>query len=162
MHVQVGDLNVYYEEIGHGFPVLLIMGLSANVDWWPPMFVEPLARNWRLILFDNRGAGRTKGDHSRFSIPLAAQDSLRLLDELKIERAHVIGMSMGGMIAQEMTLAAPERVAKLVLACTTCGVRSGSVISQETLKLAMRYVLDPATRRRSRAMNVLSCSPRNS
>jgi pimeloyl-ACP methyl ester carboxylesterase len=153
--IRVNDLDVYYEEAGAGFPVLLIMGLSANVDWWPPMFVEPLARDWRLISFDNRGAGRTKGDHSKFSIRLAAEDSLRLLDALGIERAHVVGMSMGGMIAQEMALAAPSRVVRLVLACTTAGLRSGAFISSETLRLAMRYVTDRQTRRRSRAMNLL-------
>lgn len=153
--IQVGDLKVHYEQAGEGFPVLLIMGLSANVDWWPEDFLAPLSRRWRTIAFDNRGAGRTQGDFSRFSIPLAAQDSLRLLDALGIEKAHVIGMSMGGMIAQELALLAPDRVERLVLACTNSGLRLGSVVSKEALRLAMRYVTSPQTRRRSRALNLL-------
>jgi pimeloyl-ACP methyl ester carboxylesterase len=154
-HIRVDDLEIYYEEVGSGFPVLMIMGLSANADWWPPDFVGPLAKSWRMILFDNRGAGRTKGDYAKFSIPLAAQDSWRLLDALGVERAHVVGMSMGGMIAQEMALSAPERLDRLVLGCTTCGLLSASFVSLETWKLAMSYATSRETRRRSRAINLL-------
>jgi pimeloyl-ACP methyl ester carboxylesterase len=119
---RVGDLDMYYSEHGDADaePVLLIMGYAANADSWAPQ-VPALSAKYRVITFDNRGAGRTTQPEGPYSIPQMADDAAGLLDALGIESAHVIGASMGGMIAQELTLRHAKRVRSLVLCCTTPG-----------------------------------------
>lgn len=118
--VKVGDLQMYYEVHGEGFPLLLIMGLRRNAEWWYRQIPE-LSNHFRVIALDNRGAGRSGKPVMDYSIPLFAADTAGLLDSLEVERAHVLGVSMGGYIAQELALARPEMVAGLVLGCTSCG-----------------------------------------
>ena len=114
---KVGSVELYYEEHGTGDPLLLIMGLAADSQAW--MFQIPdFAKNYRVIAFDNRGVGRSSKPAGPYTIHEMADDTVGLLDELKIEKAHVVGVSMGGMIAQELVLRNPERVRALVLACT--------------------------------------------
>src|SRR5262245_31254254 len=114
---QINGIDVYYEEQGSGEPLLLIMGLAADSMAW--MFQLPdFAKQYRTIVFDNRGVGRTSKPAGPYSIPQMADDAKGVLDALDIRRAHVVGVSMGGMIAQELTLRHPERVRGLVLACT--------------------------------------------
>ena len=115
--VKVGGIDLYYEEQGSGYPLLLIMGLAADSQAW--LFQVPeLAPHYRTITFDNRGVGRSSKPAGPYSIAAMADDAVGLLDALKIERAHVVGVSMGGMIAQELVLRHPARVRGLVLACT--------------------------------------------
>lgn len=113
----VGDVDLYYEEHGAGDPLLLVMGLAADSTAW--MFQIPdFARHHRTIVFDNRGVGRSAKPPGPYSIAQMADDAAGLLDSLRIERCHVVGVSMGGMIAQELALRHPARVSGLVLACT--------------------------------------------
>jgi pimeloyl-ACP methyl ester carboxylesterase len=113
----VGDLDLYYEEHGAGDPLLLIMGLGADSAAW--MFQVPdFARYYRTVVFDNRGVGRSAKPPGPYSIAQMADDTAGLLDAVGIDRCHVVGVSMGGMIAQEMALRHPARVRGLVLACT--------------------------------------------
>ncbi len=135
-YAQVGDLNMCYELKGEGYPLVLIMGLTANMDWWEPRVVDELAEHYRVLLFDNRGAGRTvTPEEGEFSIPQMANDTAGLMEALGIERAHVVGVSMGGMIAQELALRHPEKVDKLVLCVTFCGGANTVYASQEVLKV---------------------------
>ncbi len=132
--VRVGDIDICYRMIGEGFPLVMIMGLTANMDWWDPQLVEALSKKYRLILFDNRGAGRTQAPPGDFSIKQFADDTAGLMDALNVERAHVLGVSMGGMIAQELVLNYPEKVEKLILCCTFSGGDKTVYASREVLQ----------------------------
>lgn len=131
----VGDLNIYYELSGEGHPLVMIMGLTGSLDWWDPELLEALTERYRVLVFDNRGAGRTiTREDGEITTGMMAGDTARLMDALGIDRAHVLGLSMGGMIAQELALERQEKVDKLVLAATNCG-KSGSVFAtREVLK----------------------------
>jgi pimeloyl-ACP methyl ester carboxylesterase len=113
----VDSIELYYEEHGSGDPLLLIMGLAADSMAW--LFQVPeLSKHYRTITFDNRGVGRSSKPPGPYTISQMADDTAGLLDTIGIVRTHVVGVSMGGMIAQELVLRHPQRVRGLVLACT--------------------------------------------
>jgi pimeloyl-ACP methyl ester carboxylesterase len=132
---KVNDVQIYYEVQGDGFPLVMIMGLSANIDWWDPRMIQELSKNFKTVMFDNRGAGRTDLPKRECTIKLFADDTAGLMDALKISRAHVVGVSMGGMIAQELALNYPEKVEKLVLCSTNCGGEKSIQASTEVLEM---------------------------
>jgi len=142
-HVKVNDINMYYRVVGDGFPLVAIMGLAGNSDWWPRGFVEQLGRHYQVILFDNRGAGRTDAPESEYSIPMMARDTAGLMAALGIKKAHVMGLSMGGMIAQEIALLFPEAVDQLVLGCTNCGPLHSIPPTAETLQTLAESITSP-------------------
>ncbi len=117
---RVNGIQIYYEEHGKGDPVLLIQGLGYPSGMWF-LQVPHLSRYFRTITFDNRGVGRSDKPDEDYSVGLMASDAVELLQALRIEKAHVIGVSMGGYIAQEIALQEPDRVDRLVLLATTCG-----------------------------------------
>jgi len=133
--VKVNDIQIYYEVHGEGFPLIMIMGLGANVDWWDPRTIQELSKKFKLVIFDNRGAGRTDISDRKYTVKLFADDTAGLMDALGISRAHVLGVSMGGMIAQELVLNYPEKVEKLVLYSTYCGGTKSVLPSQEVLEM---------------------------
>jgi 3-oxoadipate enol-lactonase len=106
-----------YEVHGAGAPLLLIAGLSEDLSSWE-LQVEAFARQYTVITFDNRGVGLTEKSRGPYTTGQMAADARGILDVLGIERAHTVGVSMGGMIAQEFAVAYPERVDRLVLGCT--------------------------------------------
>lgn len=120
--VSADGLRIHYEERGSGFPILVIPGIPAVVSDCMPL-LDRLAGDFRAIAYDNRGSGSSDKPDEPYSTALFAEDAVSLLDALGVERAHVLGFSMGGMIAQEVALGFPERVDHLVLACTHCGLR---------------------------------------
>jgi pimeloyl-ACP methyl ester carboxylesterase len=113
---------MYYEWHGRdaGAPVVLVMGLGGDSTAWA-FQLAALAPRHRVLVFDNRGAGRTDAPDEPYTIAGMAADLLGLLDRLAVERAHLLGLSMGGAIAQEAALAAPERVLSLQLHATWAG-----------------------------------------
>ena len=119
--VKLDDFQIYYELHGDGFPIVMINGLGGHVDTWNPDQIRELSKRLKLVLFDDRGAGRTDLSEKEYSIRLFADDTAGLMDALGITRANVFGISMGGMIAQELVLNYPKKVEKLVLCSTSCG-----------------------------------------
>ena len=109
--------SLYYEVHGDGEPLLCIMGLGGNLHFWE-FQIAALAAHHRVIAFDNRGAGRSDKPPGPYTIPILADDAIAVLDAVGVPRAHVLGISMGGMIAQDLALRYPDRVGALVLACT--------------------------------------------
>jgi len=116
--VRVGDINIYYEDFGKGEPLLLIAGWGTDLSCWLPQIPE-FSTKYRVIAFDNRGAGRTDAPDEPYSFRMMADDAVGLLDALGIGKAHILGMSMGGCIAQEIAIEHPERTRSLILAATT-------------------------------------------
>jgi 3-oxoadipate enol-lactonase len=128
--VALGDIELHYEERGSGAPLLLVPGIPAIASDWAPL-AEPLSRSRRVIAYDNRGSGATTVTPPPYSCAQLAADAIALLDALEIERADVFGMSLGGMIAQELALGWPDRVNRLVLGCTHCGLAHAERPSRE-------------------------------
>jgi pimeloyl-ACP methyl ester carboxylesterase len=113
-------MRIAWERHGAGPPLLLIHGLGYARWGWEPV-VEPLARSFDVLLFDNRGIGESDAPPGPYTAAQLAADAVQVLDEAEVERAHVLGTSLGGMVAQEVALSYPRRVDKLALACTTPG-----------------------------------------
>lgn len=119
-YVQSDATRIWYETFGSGEPLLLIMGLSGTIQSWGLQIPE-LARQYRLICLDNRGVGRSDKPLGPYSIEDMAEDALAVLDAAGVDSAHVLGVSMGGLIAQALYHQRPTRVRSLVLGCTGAG-----------------------------------------
>ena len=112
--------RIYWDEQGSGVPVLLIMGLGYTSDMW--YRVRPaLSAEYGTIALDNRGVGRSDMPPGPYSMALMASDAAAVLNAAGVESAHVFGVSMGGMVAQEFALQFPQRVRSLILGCTAAG-----------------------------------------
>jgi pimeloyl-ACP methyl ester carboxylesterase len=115
--MRVNGIDLHYVEAGSGDPLLLIMGFGGDHLAWA-FQVPAFSANYRVISFDNRGAGQSSVPDEPYTTRMMADDAVGLLDVLGIERAHVLGVSMGGMIAQEVALSHRQRVRSLQLHCT--------------------------------------------
>ncbi len=138
--INVQGVNLYYEIRGEGDPLIMIRGVGSNADHWyaqVPAFSEKL----RVVIFDNRGIGRSDKPDIPYTIGMMAQDTLGLMDALHIPRAHVLGISMGGMIAQEIAIRCPEKVHGLVLGCTHCGGKHAVPADEQIGRLFGEYLL---------------------
>jgi 3-oxoadipate enol-lactonase len=132
---RVGEIELSYERAGSGPTLLLIMGMSGTFDHWGPSFLEDLRRDFDVIVYDHRGVGTsTRLDQGRLTIAQMAEDAAGLLATLEVESAHVLGISMGGMVAQELALAHPERIRTLALGCTYCGGEGSALSSEEVMR----------------------------
>ena len=129
--VGVGEVELHYERNGSGEPLLLIQGMSGTHVAWGEPFREPLEESFDVVAFDNRGIGLSAPIDGPFTIAEMAEDTAGLLDALGIESAHVVGISMGGMIAQDLALAHPERLRSLTLGCTYCGGPGSGLMPEE-------------------------------
>lgn len=118
--IQVGDIQMGYHIVGNGYPLVMIMGYGNTMRLWEPALIRSLCSHHKLIIFDNRGMGDTEVGRRPFSIEQFADDTAGLMDALHIRQAHVLGWSMGGLIAEELALRHPGRVNKLILYAAHC------------------------------------------
>ncbi len=119
--IPVADIELDVERSGSGSPLLAIMGMSGTALHWGEPFLEGLREDFEVIAYDHRGVGASTRLEGAVTIPQMAADAAGLLAALGIERADVLGISMGGMIAQELALAHPELIRTLILGCTYAG-----------------------------------------
>jgi 3-oxoadipate enol-lactonase len=131
-HLEVGGRRLFHQRSGRGSePLLLIQGMSGTHLAWGEPFLEALADDFDVVAYDHRGVGRSDPVSEPFTIAELAADAAGLLDALGWETAHVAGISMGGMVAQELALGHPDRLRSLTLGCTYCGGEGSSLIAPE-------------------------------
>jgi pimeloyl-ACP methyl ester carboxylesterase len=124
--------RIYYESFGKGPALLLIAGWGSSGLSWETSLLESLAQNHQVIALDNRGTGRSDKPRDDYSISLLAEDCIAVLNDAQVEHAHILGASMGGLIAQELALNYQQRVSSMILCCTSCGWRNHIPESQLT------------------------------
>ncbi|MEO6123729.1 MAG: alpha/beta hydrolase [Ilumatobacteraceae bacterium] len=172
---KIGTTTIEYEVIGEGQPLMLVMGLSCQLIHWPDEFVQLLVdRGFRVIRFDNRDIGlstkfggppptiaRTIGSlfskrlaRSSYKLADMANDAAGLLDHLGIDKAHVVGVSMGGMIAQSIAIGHPNKVASLTSIMSNTGDRKNGRISIGLMKKMPKYLKSTPETRFSNAIAV--------
>ena len=137
--IKVQDIHLYYEMQGEGYPLLLIRGLGSNADHWYCQ-IQEFSSRYCVVSFDNRGIGRSEKPDGPFSISTMARDTVGLMDAIGISKAHILGISMGGMVAQEVALRYPHRVNGLVLGCTHCGGDHAEGPSEEVINIFAEYI----------------------
>jgi 3-oxoadipate enol-lactonase len=124
-------IELYWERSGRGEPLLLIQGMSGTHLAWGEPFLSRLEADFDCVVFDNRGIGNSAEVSEPFTIADLAADALAVMDAAGLETAHVLGISMGGMTAQQLALAAPDRLRTLTLGCTYPGGEGSSLIAPE-------------------------------
>ncbi|HTB50183.1 MAG TPA: alpha/beta hydrolase [Solirubrobacteraceae bacterium] len=145
---KAGQIELSYDRAGDGPPLLLIMGMSGTKHHWGEGLLEELQRDFDTIVYDHRDAGDSTRTGQPFTIVDLAEDAVGLLTALDIESAHVMGISMGGMIAQELVLAHPDRLSSLTLGCTYCG-GDGSVLAGEGVMRKLAEAMNSGDRERA-------------
>jgi len=140
---KVNGININYRLEGTGEPLVMISGLSMTLSQWRRQ-VPSFKKQYQVITFDNRGVGRTDKPQGPYSAKMMAEDTIQLMDYLKIERAHILGGSMGTLIAQEIAINYPERVMKLIFsgawACQDDGANGFTPEMLEAMKLPFRQM----------------------
>ncbi len=131
---KAGEVELSYERSGSGPPLLLIMGMSGTFAHWGEPFLDRLRESFEVIVYDHRGVGQSSPLQGELTTALLAHDAAALLGALDLDSAHVLGISMGGMVAQELALAQPARIRTLTLGCTYCGGPGSVLMPPATLQ----------------------------
>ena len=139
-----GTVSLHYESTGADAAVLLVMGLGMNATGWWRTVPVLAAADLRVLTFDNRGVGRSDRPPGPYTTAVMADDAVAVLDAAGVQRAHVYGISLGGMIAQEIALRHPDRIARLVLGATTPGGDGAIPADGQTLEFFQRRGQMPA------------------
>ena len=119
--VHVGDIDIAYKMFGKGDPIILHNGANDGMGAWDPSFLKDISSNHTVIVFDQRGIGNTTAGSKPYSMQLLANDTAGLLDALKIQKANVLGYSLGSFIAQQFAIMYPDKVSSIILVASTCG-----------------------------------------
>lgn len=144
--IKVNDIELYYEDFGgEGTPLVLIAGLGYPLWQWHLM-VPYLEKHFRVIAFDNRGVGQSDKPAGPYTASMLAKDTDGLLDALGIDKAIVMGHSMGGFVAQAMALEYPQKVEKLILCSTNFGGPNHVPVTPEAMAVLSDITSDPVTR----------------
>jgi 3-oxoadipate enol-lactonase len=146
--------RVSYTRVGTGEPVLLIQGVGAIAKAWTPQ-VEALKQRFSVITFDNRGIGASTITEGRLTIESMADDALAILDAEGIDRCHVVGHSMGGLIAVQLALISPRRVKSLALLCTFPDGKSAARLTRDTFFTGIRTRLGTRNMRRNAFLSLV-------
>ena len=157
--VEVAGREFHYERAGSGEPLLLIQGMSGTHVSWGREFKGTLEESFDVIAFDNRGIGLSAPVDGPFSIVEMSEDTAALLGELGLESAHVVGISMGGMIAQELAVAAPGKLRSLTLGCTYCGGPGSQLMPEENARKLMEGMSSGDREKAIRASYEVNLSP---
>ncbi len=157
--IDASGTELHYERAGEGEPLLLIQGMSATHLAWGRPLLDELERSFDTIVFDNRGMGLSGEAELPFTIADLAADTAGLLDALELETAHVVGISMGGMIAQELALAHPERIRTLTIGASYCGGPQGTLMSPKDLQMLGTAYASGEREQVFRAMWEINLSP---
>ena len=147
-HATIDGREIHYVQRGEGEPLLLIQGMSGNHLHWGEPFMEDLARDFAVTAYDHRGIGRSGRVENPFTLVDLAEDAVALLDALGLESAHVLGISMGGMVAQEVALRHPDRVRTLTLGCTYSG-GEGSMLTEPAVFQRLAEAMTSGDRERA-------------
>jgi len=150
----LADGSIYHERRGSGPPILFIQGIGVTGSGWGPQ-VEELSRDFDCISFDNRGIGRSTSATKRLTVVQMAADARALMDEVGWTSAHVVGHSMGGMIAQQLALDAPSRVRSLSLLCTFSRGAEGARLTPWVLWMSLRTRIGSRAARRRAFLEML-------
>jgi len=132
-YITVGGLNLWVERKGEGEPLLFISGSGGDLRNKPNALDGPLARQFEMVAYDQRGLGRSDKPDGPYAMADYAADAAGLLDELDWATANVVGVSFGGMVAQELAIRYPDRIRRLVLCCTSPGGEGGASYPLHTL-----------------------------
>lgn len=146
MYADISNAKIAYKTYGSGEPLIMCIGFSTNMDLWSTKAIEILQTKYKVIVFDYRGMGLSTNADSTMSISSLAEDVNALLSELSIEKAHVLGWSMGGYVAQMFAVNHPEKVNKLVLYATNCGDTLVVNPSQEIIDILENPAATPMER----------------
>jgi pimeloyl-ACP methyl ester carboxylesterase len=133
--VHVGDIDIAYKMFGKGEPILLISGGSSDMNAWEPSTLRDLSSNHTVIVFDTRGVANTTTGSKPYTMKVLANDTAGLLDALKIQKADVLGYSLGSYIAQQLAITHPEKVNRLILVAASCGGKDSISKPPEFIKL---------------------------
>jgi 3-oxoadipate enol-lactonase len=158
--IEVGEVELDCNRSGSGAPLLLIMGMSGTQRHWGEPFLEALRADFEVIAYDHRGVGASTRLEGPLTIAEMARDADGLLDALGLDSAHVAGISMGGMVAQELALAHPERLRTLTLGCTYCGGPGSALTSEEVLRRLAEALASGDRERAIRTGWEINVSPR--
>jgi 3-oxoadipate enol-lactonase len=157
--VDVGEVELDFQRSGSGPPLLMIMGMSGTALHWGEPFLRELLEDFEVIVYDHRGVGASSRLEGPVAIAQMAQDAVGLMAALELDSAHVLGISMGGMIAQELALGHPDRIRTLTLGCTYCGGPGSALADPRALEALVAAMSSGDRQRALRAGWEINVSP---